>query len=99
MTQFTDNPEQYTSQQIDNESFNDAYKIREEGSYGYDSVTDSFKPMNADIAYDYVGYTNSGSTVDTYKFYTGGSGGTLVKTLTITYTDSTKTQISSLARS
>lgn len=49
-------------------------------------------------AYDYVAYTNTSSTVDTYKFYSGGSGGTLVATLTLSYTDTTKGQISSVAR-
>lgn len=48
--------------------------------------------------WDYLAYTATSSTVDTYQFYLGGSGGTLQATLTITYTDTTKSQISSLAK-
>lgn len=50
------------------------------------------------LQYDYIAYTNTNSTTDTYQFYTGGAGGTLVSTLTIVYTDSTKTIISTMAR-
>lgn len=50
----------------------------------------------ARLNYDYGSYT-SGATTDTYVFKTGGSGGTTVATLTITYTDSTKVQISTWA--
>jgi len=44
-------------------------------------------------AYDYFTYT-SGSTTDTFVFKTGGSGGTTVSTITLTYTDSTKKTLS-----
>lgn len=47
--------------------------------------------------YDYVSLATA-STTDTYTFKTGGSGGTTVATITITYTDSTKATISSVAR-
>jgi Tfp pilus assembly protein PilW len=50
------------------------------------------------FSYDYIAYTNTSSTVDTYVYKTGGSGGTTVATITITYTDTTKTQISTVAR-
>lgn len=39
-------------------------------------------------AYDSVTYTATSSTVDTYKYYAGGTGGTLKATVTITFTDS-----------
>jgi hypothetical protein len=48
------------------------------------------------VAYDYMSYT-SGASTDTYVFNTGGAGGTTVKTLTITYADSTKAVISNVA--
>jgi len=38
------------------------------------------------------------ATVDTWTFYTGGLAGTLVNTVTITYTDSTKTTISNVVK-
>jgi hypothetical protein len=46
-------------------------------------------------AYDYITYT-SGSTTDTYVFKTGGSGGSTVKTITITFVDSTKKVLSTV---
>lgn len=49
-------------------------------------------------AYDYMSYTNTNATTDTYTYYTGGVGGTLVATVTIVYTDSTKAQVSTVTR-
>jgi len=49
--------------------------------------------------YDYMSYTATDSVTDTYVFKTGGAGGTLVATLVLVFTDSTKTQIASLTRS
>lgn len=48
--------------------------------------------------YDYVEYTNTSDTVDTYVYKVGGSSGTTVATVTIVYTDSTKATISSVTR-
>jgi hypothetical protein len=48
------------------------------------------------VAYDYIAYT-SGATNDVYVYKTGGSGGTTVKTVTITYTDASKAVLSSVA--
>jgi len=48
-------------------------------------------------SYDYVSLTQATLT-DVWTFYTGGSGGTLVATVTITYTDSGKETISNIAR-
>jgi hypothetical protein len=50
------------------------------------------------VAYDAVQYTNTSTTVDTYTYYTGGLTGTLVATVTITYTDSTKVTPQSIVR-
>jgi hypothetical protein len=41
---------------------------------------------------------SSGSTTDVWTFRTGGVGGTLVATVTITYTDSTKATISTVVK-
>lgn len=49
-------------------------------------------------AYDSVVYTNTSSTVDTYQYYAGGTSGTLKATVTITYTDTSKGQISTVVR-
>lgn len=48
--------------------------------------------------FDYVGYTNTNSTTDTFAFKSGGASGSLVATITIVYTDSTKTVLSTAAR-
>ncbi len=48
--------------------------------------------------HDYFAYTNTNSTTDTYEYNTGGSGGTLVATVTIVYTDTTKETISTVTR-
>ena len=49
------------------------------------------------VNYDYIDYKNTSTTVDTYVYKTGGSGGTIIKTVTITYTDTTKNQVSNVA--
>lgn len=70
-------------------------------NYDWDSTTSSWVRRAAGLvpgSYDYISYANTSSTVDTYVFKTGGSGGTTVATVTITYTDSTKNQISTVAR-
>lgn len=48
-------------------------------------------------SYDYLSLSQ-GSTTDVWTYKTGGSGGTTVGTVTITYTDSSKAIISSVAR-
>lgn len=50
-------------------------------------------------AYDYVGVTYPTSTSEVYVFKTGGSGGITVGTLTIVYTDATKSSLLSATKS
>lgn len=47
-------------------------------------------------AFNYIGVNLAGSTTDVYTYKSGGSGGTTVATLTITYTSSAKTTIASV---
>lgn len=47
--------------------------------------------------HDYISLAQGGTT-DTWSYKVGGIGGTLVATVTITYTDSTKTIISTVAK-
>jgi hypothetical protein len=49
------------------------------------------------IIFDYVGCDDSGATTDVYTYLEGGSGGTLKRTITITYTDATKAHTASVA--
>lgn len=48
--------------------------------------------------FDYIGVTSPDGVTDVYTFRAGGATGTVVATLTIIYTDSTKVTLSSLAR-
>jgi hypothetical protein len=48
--------------------------------------------------YDHLGVTYPNGTTEVYTYKTGGSGGSTVATVTITYTDATKSNISSAAR-
>lgn len=50
-------------------------------------------------AYDYIDVQQTSSTVDTYVFKIGGSGGTTVKTVVLTYTDATKDNLDTVAYS
>ncbi len=56
-------------------------------------VMNGFVPAS----FDYMSYTNTSSTVDTYTYKLGGSGGTTVRTVTVTWTNSTKSILSSIA--
>ncbi len=49
------------------------------------------------VAFDYMAYT-SGSVTDVYVYKTGGSGGTTVATVTVTWTNSSKDVLVSVAR-
>jgi hypothetical protein len=48
--------------------------------------------------YDSIAVTYPTTSSETYTFKTGGLSGTTVYTLTVTYTDSTKTVLSSVVR-
>lgn len=48
--------------------------------------------------FDYIAANLSGSTADVYTYKAGGSGGTTAATLTVTWTDSTKTVLSTVVR-
>lgn len=61
------------------------------------AVAVNFGGFNLPV-YDYLSLNSSGSTQDIYTFYTGGSGGTLVATLTINYVDSTKAVITNVTK-
>ena len=49
-------------------------------------------------AFDYVSVAYPDGTTETFTFKTGGSGGTTVATITIVYTDSSKVNISTVAK-
>lgn len=49
--------------------------------------------------YDAITATYPDSTTEVYKYRTGGSSGTVVSTVTVTYSDSTKEELSSVVKS
>lgn len=52
--------------------------------------------MLSGISYDAIDIQQTSSTVETYVFKTGGLSGTTVKTIVITYTDSTKADLNTV---
>lgn len=55
-------------------------------------------PLGFTGDYDSMEYTNTSALVDTYQFFVGGLAGTVAFTLTVTYTDDTKSQVSTVVR-
>jgi hypothetical protein len=73
--------------------------ITEGGGGGGSATVVGIGPLGFNsAAYDSLTYTATSSSVDTYKYYAGGTGGTLVATVTITYTDSTHSTLTSAVR-
>lgn len=52
-----------------------------------------FLPLVANVDYDYLDVQQTAATIETFVFKTGGSGGTAVLTVVVTYTSSTKADI------
>ncbi len=50
-------------------------------------------------SYDYIGVTYPTTSSEAYAYKRGGAGGTLIATLTVTYTDATKEVLSSVTKS
>ena len=100
-----------TPQEIQNNSYDEQYAIETTAAMGYRADLDAFVPISINSdgglkasgalvtkAYDYMAYTNTNTTTDTYVYKSGGTGGTIVATVTIVYTDSTKSVISTVTR-
>ena len=50
------------------------------------------------IVYDFIDIQQTSATIETFVFKTGGSGGTIVTTITIVYTDATKNDLDTVTR-
>jgi hypothetical protein len=86
----------YTSQNIDNMGFDDSLKVPMVEIIGADGNLVNLGNFNIP-QHDYISVVrNATSNVWTYK--TGGSGGTVVGTITVNYSDSTKAYITSIAK-
>lgn len=53
--------------------------------------------LTAGVDYDYVDVQQTDADTETYVFKTGGSGGTTVRTITVNYTSSAKSDIDNVA--
>ena len=96
-----------SSQNTDNFEHDETLRVKKTMPYGWDGAnavaiktnTAGELMMSSLVSekWDYVAQAQ-GATTDTWTFYTGGSGGTLVATVTITYVDATKEVILNVAR-
>lgn len=59
--------------------------------------TSSTGALVSGLDYDYVDIQQTNATTDTYVFKTGGSGGTTVRTVTVVYTSSAKTDLDNVS--
>lgn len=74
------------------------YKKLRTTSAGYLLSDAQATGLLGEVAYDYVEVTYPSATSEVFTFKSGGSGGTTVRVITLTYTDSTKANLSSAAR-
>ena len=72
-------------------------RVRVEGGQGDTPIPTARQNSLVTASYDYLSLS-SGTTTDTWSYRTGGASGRLVSTVVITYTDSTKATISTVAR-
>lgn len=69
--------------------------VTSKGLSVFDAVTNSLVPE----VYDYVAITYPTTSSEVYTFKTGGSGGTTISTITLTYSDAvTKEILTSVAK-
>lgn len=69
--------------------------------YSYDATTDALTAFGGGFnlpSYDYVSVAYPTATSEVYTLKSGGSGGSTVTTITLTYTDSTKASLSTAAK-
>lgn len=51
------------------------------------------------LIFDAITGEETSTTVETYRYYQGGTGGTLIATVVVTYSDNTKCFVTSAVRS
>jgi len=61
-------------------------------------VTEAGGSFLAGVEFDAIEGSYPNVTTEVYEYYTGGLAGTLVATITVIYTDSTKCEITSVVR-
>jgi hypothetical protein len=86
------------SEHISPEVTGDNISAKKVALYGWNG-TDWTRASNSLVAgkdYDYIDVQQTSTVVDTFVFKTGGSGGTTVQTITVTYVDATKADLNSV---
>jgi hypothetical protein len=96
-------PIKRTTQYTQNWGFDEEFNMPATELIGYDGTnlqrvkTDTAGRLLAGLTpgtdYDYLDVQQTSATVETYVFKTGGSGGTTVRTIVVTYTSSSKSDI------
>jgi hypothetical protein len=94
----------YTSQYIDNTSFDEDFGVAAREQLVYDPTAGALikaypaSPLNLK-PFDYASRSLAGDNVtETWTFKSGGSGGTTTNTVVIVYTDSTLATISTVTK-
>lgn len=98
MTNFTDSAQSKQINQVEHNS--DAAAKRVVLKYQDPNTGDwlNFTPNKTPgTDFDYIDGQQTSPTVDTYVYKLGGSGGTTVRTVTVTYTSSAKTDIDNVS--
>lgn len=78
-------------------------KAKKVSLWGYDATNDTAYRLGGlgklvTEKFDYVAVAYPTGATETYTFYSGGSAGTLVATVALVYTDSTKANLSTATR-
>lgn len=83
---------------VNNMSLLDAPQIVK---YVYDPTSNAIRVSGSLVqsGYDSIAVTYPSGTQEVYAFYSGGLSGTLVSTVTVNYTDSTKANLLNVVRS
>ena len=61
--------------------------------YPFEHGSDDLVPVLKSINYDYLDVQQTDADTETYVFKSGGASGTVVQTIVVNYTDSTKANI------
>ena len=69
------------------------------GNYAWDGTNWQriSRELASSVDYDFTDVQQTSATVETYVFKLGGSGGTTVQTIVVTYTSSAKTDVDTVA--
>ena len=83
--------------QTDNLEHTDENHAKKVNAYVWNSGSGVWERQAKDLTpgtdFDYIDIQQTSSTVETYVYKQGGSGGSIVQTIVVTYTDSSKNDL------